>query len=74
MSTIVILGTINPTNGMPLYLDTGGSRLRIQAENDPPYIRDLALIIEEHEYSGLNTEDNERSMDEDVHHRRRHKS
>lgn len=39
----------------------------------PPYIRDLAPIIEKPNYSGPYMEDIEGPRDEDVHHRRRRK-
>lgn len=35
----------NLTYSMPLYPEDGGSRLRSEVENDPPYIRGLALWL-----------------------------
>ncbi|KAL8126202.1 hypothetical protein AgCh_013478 [Apium graveolens] len=70
-STVV---TTNPPYGMPLYPEVGGSGHANRSEaqgQTPQYIRDLAPIPEDQEFSGPYTERDSESSDGDVAPRRR---
>ncbi|KAL8154806.1 hypothetical protein AgCh_000241 [Apium graveolens] len=70
-STVV---TTNPPYGMPLYPEVGGSGHAGRNEargGSPPYIRGLAPIPEDQEFSGPYTERDSESSDDEVAPRRR---
>ncbi|KAL8088417.1 hypothetical protein AgCh_038265 [Apium graveolens] len=71
-STVV---TTNPHYGMPLYPEVGGSGHAGRSEARgrlPPYIRGLAPIPEDQEFSGPYTERDSESSDDEVAPRRRY--
>ena len=66
--------TTNPLYGMPLYPEVGGSGHagRSKARGcSPPYIRGLAPILEDQEFSGPYTERDSESSDDELTPRRR---
>ncbi|KAL8091612.1 hypothetical protein AgCh_034025 [Apium graveolens] len=70
-STVV---TTNPPYGMPLHPEVGGSGYSGRSEargQSPPYIRGLAPIPEDREFSGPYTERDSESSDDEVAPRRR---